>query len=84
MECMTKRLPSSGDYNQDQPAIDAMTEITAVPTTLQAAVRIFPETKILAKDYGEFNVAVEVEGVLYNRHPLSDTTVDVIFIVDNG
>jgi hypothetical protein len=84
MERMAKRLPFAGDCDQDQSVINTTTEMTAVPTTLRAAVRVFPETKILTKDYEEFNVAVEVEGVLHNRHLLSDMTIDIIFIVDNG
>lgn len=55
-----------------------------IPTTLRAAVRVFPETKILNEDLQEFTVAVDIEGVLHNQKPLSVTTIDVIFVVDNG
>jgi hypothetical protein len=55
-----------------------------MPTTLRVAVRVFPEVKILTEDVQELNVAVDIEGVLHNRKPLPDTTIDVIFVVDNG
>jgi hypothetical protein len=54
-----------------------------MPTTLRAAVRLFPEVKVLTNDSYEFNVAIEVEGVLYNRSTLSNDTIDVVLVVDN-
>lgn len=84
MERMAKRLPSPVDHDHDQSFTNIVAETTALPTTLRAAVRIFPNTKILSKDYEECSIAVEVEGVLRNRQPLLDTTVDIIFVLDNG
>jgi hypothetical protein len=53
-------------------------------TTLRAAVRIIPEAKSLAGERQDLTVAVELEGVLHNRSPLPNTSLDVIFVVDNG
>jgi hypothetical protein len=55
-----------------------------LPTTLRAAIRLFPEEKLVTKEYQELGVAIDIEGVLYNRTPLPDTGIDVIFMVDNG
>jgi hypothetical protein len=55
-----------------------------LPTTLRAAMRIFPEVKMLTAEVQDFSVAIEIEGVLQNRYALADGTVDMIFLVDNG
>jgi hypothetical protein len=55
-----------------------------MPTTLRAVVRLFPEVKLLTNDLYEFNVAIEVEGVLHSRSTLANDTIDVVFVVDNG
>jgi hypothetical protein len=55
-----------------------------MPTTLRAAVRLFPELKVLTKDSHELNVTIEIEGVLYNRSILANDTIDVVIVVDNG
>jgi hypothetical protein len=55
-----------------------------LPTTLRAAIRLFPEEKLVTEEYQELGVAIDIEGVLYNRTPLPDTGIDVIFVVDNG
>jgi hypothetical protein len=55
------------------------------PTTLRAAVRILPEVKLLGdSEHQEFGVAIEIEAVLHNRKPLRDSSIDVIFLVDNA
>lgn len=79
-----RRLPAAVDSHHDQPDDHAVAKPMPIPTTLRAAIRIFPQVKLLTRDYEDFDVAVEVEGVLYNRTWLPDTTIDVIFVVDNG
>jgi transposase-like protein len=83
MQRMVPRFPAPVDCDQEQ-STDETNESITMPTTIRAAVRIFPETKLLTNDYQEIKVAIEVEGVLHNREALPDTTVDIIFVVDNG
>jgi hypothetical protein len=59
-------------------------EEEAKVTTLRAAVRIIPEAKSLTEERQDLTVAVELEGVLHNCSPLPKTSLDVIFVVDNG
>jgi hypothetical protein len=84
MQRMVPRFPAPVDCDEEQSTDYATTDPTTMPTTIRAAVRIFPETKLLVGDYQEINVAIEVEGVLHNREALPDTIVDIIFVVDNG
>jgi hypothetical protein len=51
---------------------------------LRPAIRLFPQVKLLADEFQEISVAIDIEGVLYNRKPLPNTEIDVIFVVDNG
>ncbi|KAF2130630.1 hypothetical protein P153DRAFT_396022 [Dothidotthia symphoricarpi CBS 119687] len=85
---LARQLPTAMDSHHDQlddqPDVHALAKSIPIPSTLRAAVRIFPQVKLLTCDYEEFAVAVEVEGVLHNQTPLPDTTIDVIFVVDNG
>lgn len=83
MKLITRRLPSPEGHHDTSDG-HASSQISIIPTTLRAAVRVFPETKILTEDFQEFSVAVDVEGVLHNRRLLPDTTIDVVFVVDNG
>ena len=73
--------PTPADYDDD---IHGVQPSSTLPTTLRAAMRMFTEVKVLSEDVHEFHVAVEIEGVLHNRKLLPDTTIDVIFIVDNA
>ena len=75
----TQHMPSPAD-NEDEVSISPPT----APTILRAATRLFSEGKVLTKDVEDFTVAIDIEGVLHNRKPLPDTTIDVIFLVDNG
>ncbi|CAO2655627.1 Nn.00g044300.m01.CDS01 [Neocucurbitaria sp. VM-36] len=84
MKLITRQLPSPIEDHLDTSDDHSSPRTSIIPTTLRAAVRIFPETKLLADEYQEFSVAVDVEGVLHNRKSLPDTTLDVIFVVDNG
>lgn len=59
-------------------------EVGAIPTTLRTAVRMFPQAKILTEAQQELSIAIEIEGVLHNRKDHSNSTIDVIFIIDNG
>ncbi|KAF1845143.1 uncharacterized protein K460DRAFT_337025 [Cucurbitaria berberidis CBS 394.84] len=83
MKLITKQLPSPTE-DHDNSDEHVLAKASKIPTTLRAAVRIFPEIKVLTEDLQEYSVAVDVEGVLHNRKPLPDTTIDVIFVVDNG
>lgn len=60
-------------------------EVTSSPTILKAAVKVLPEVTLLtSEDSQDFWVAVEIEGVLHNRRALEDTSIDLVFVVDNG
>jgi len=83
MERMATRLPTPVE-NEPELGEEQSLEPRMMPTTLRAAIRVFPEVKILTKDVQEFTVAIEIEGVLQNRNALSCATIDVVFIVDNG
>jgi hypothetical protein len=83
MERVVRRLPSSREDEPD-PLNGQPLEAEPLPTTLRTAIRVFPEVKVLTADIQDFSVAIEIEGVLSNRNALSDGTVDVIFLVDNG
>lgn len=83
MKLITRRLPSpiAGHDNQYN---DRTNKTPSMPTTLRAAVSIFSETKILTENSQEFDIAVDIEGVLHRPMPLPDTTFDIIFVLDNG
>jgi hypothetical protein len=83
MNHMTKQrsTPAEDGYELSE---DRATTTGTMPTTLRAAARLFPEVKVLTKDSYEFNVAIEVEGVLCNHSTLANGTIDVVFVVDNG
>ncbi|KAG9187489.1 hypothetical protein G6011_05360 [Alternaria panax] len=83
MSRIAKRLPSPSDLDDDVEAQMPGSK-SLLPTTLRAAIRMFPETKLVTEEFQELSVAIELEGVLYNRKPLPDTSIDVIFVVDNG
>jgi hypothetical protein len=83
MERMVRRLPSPTDDELELPD-DQYIEVATMPTTLRAAIRLFPEVRILTAEVQEFSVAIEVEGVLQNRNALPNETIDVVFLVDNG
>jgi len=80
MGLATKHIAAPVGHEDD---VSSLTP-TTVPTTLRAAIRVFPEVKVLTEDVEEFTVAIDIEGVLHNRKPLPETTIDVIFLVDNG
>ena len=48
-------------------------------------MRIFSEVTQLSQDeQQEFWIAVEIEGALHNRMPLTDSALDVVFLIDNA
>jgi hypothetical protein len=81
---VAKQYPSPHEYYEAPGAIDSGTSNTNTsPILLSAAVRILPEVRVLSSEEQQtFWVAVEVEGVLHNRRPLTDPGVDVIILVD--
>ena len=81
---IAKRLPSPTDFDHETSDAQVSGSSSLLPTTLRAAIRLFPEEKLVTEEYQELGVAIDIEGVLYNRTPLPDTGIDVIFVVDNG
>lgn len=81
---IAKRLPSPADFDPETSDAHVSDSTSLLPTTLRAAVRLFPQVKLITNEFQEFSVAIDIEGVLYNRKPLPDTGIDVIFVVDNG
>ncbi|CAN9128971.1 unnamed protein product [Alternaria sp. RS040] len=81
---IAKRLPSPTDFDHETSDAQVSGSTSLLPTTLRAAIRLFPEEKLVTEEYQELGVAIDIEGVLYNRTPLPDTGIDVIFVVDNG
>lgn len=81
---IAKRLPSPVEYKHDEQETQTAT-CGDTPTTLRASVRVFSEVNQLSQEeQQEFWIAVEVEGALHNRVSLPDSTIDVIFVVDNA
>lgn len=82
---ITKHLSSTIQYQHNRKECQLAADSNALPTTLRAAVRILPEVKLLGNsEYQEFEIAIEVEAVLHNRKPLRDSSIDVIFVIDNA
>ena len=83
MQRIANRLPTPIEGEHELPE-DQQEDAGALPTTLRAAVRMFPEARVLTETVQEFSVAIEVEGVLHNRRDHLHAGIDVIFIIDNG
>jgi hypothetical protein len=83
MDRVTKQLPTPMEDGHELPEHQAMAAVT-MPTILRAAVRMFPEAKVLTEESCEFDVAIEIEGVTYNCSTSANNAIDVIFVVDNG
>jgi hypothetical protein len=84
MARIANRLPQPTELDYESSESHFLDKPSTMPTTLRAAVRLFSEVKILTQDIQEITIAVDIEGVLHNRKPLFDATIDVIFVVDNG
>jgi hypothetical protein len=83
MERMAQRLPTEAEDEQENIHSQVL-KADEMPTTLRAAVRMFPEVKVLTSELQDMTVAVEIEGTLHNRSTSPLVTVDVVFIIDNG
>lgn len=82
---IAKRLPSPIENREEEPDGRDVATCGKAPTTLRAAVRVFSEIAQLSMEkQQEFWVAVEVEGALHNHGLLPESTIDVIFVVDNA
>ncbi len=85
MDRIARRLPSPMEHRHDDQETLNLATSEKTPTTLRAAVRVFSEVAQLSEqEKQEFWVAIEVEGALYNRVSLPDSSIDVIFVVDNA
>jgi hypothetical protein len=80
---IAKRLPSPTGLDHEASDAQVSDSTSLLPTTLRAAVRLFPEVNHITEEFQEFSVAIDIEGVLHHRKPLPDTGIDVIFVVDN-
>ncbi len=84
---VTKIIPSQQLFSATESQLpglykNCLMNTSNMPTTLRAAVRIFPETKVISEDCQDLTIAVEVEGVLHNRRMRPDATIDVILLLD--
>lgn len=82
---IAKRLPSPVGHRHEEPEARDTTTYSKEPTTLRAAVRVFSEVAQLSGNEQQgFWIAVEIEGALHNSGLLPQSTIDVIFVVDNA
>jgi hypothetical protein len=82
---IARRLPSPVEQPYEEPEVRNIATGGKAPTTLRAAVRVFSGISQLSEEkQQEFWVAVEIEGALHNRALLPETTIDVIFVVNNA
>jgi hypothetical protein len=83
MERMAKRLPAPVENGNELPD-DQLPEAGLIPTTLRPTIRMFPEVKMATEESQEFSIAVEIEGVLHGCVARQESTIDVVFVVDNA
>lgn len=77
-------LPSPLGSLRDVDAIKTH-EAPQFPTSLKTTINVLSEVKVLGPNQSqEFWVSVEIEGAMHNRHKLVDSSIDVVFVVDNG
>jgi hypothetical protein len=82
---IAKSTPSPAELRHDQMKYHSATDFVSCPATLRAAIRVLPEVKLLGEsEHQEFGIAIEIEGVPHNRKPLRDSSIDIVFIVDNA
>ncbi|EUC35165.1 hypothetical protein COCCADRAFT_35269 [Bipolaris zeicola 26-R-13] len=84
MDLFAKHMPPPTDYDREVADAYVPDSPLALPTTLRAAIRLFPDAKVLTENVQEVTVAIDIEGTLYNQRSLSETAIDVVFVVDNG
>jgi hypothetical protein len=79
-----RAFPSPLGNRHDTDAIGTW-KAPLMPTTLKTTINVLSEVKILELDrVQEFWASVEIEGVLHNRRELVNSSIDVVFIIDNG
>lgn len=78
MDRVAKRLPIA-----TEPEEEKYDETVSLPTTVRVATRIYPQVKLLEEGLQDLSVAIEIESLLHNRNVLSDSTVDLVFVIDN-
>ncbi|KAF3034622.1 hypothetical protein E8E12_006335 [Didymella heteroderae] len=82
---IARRLPSPIEHNNEGLGARGIASHGKALTTLRAVVRVFSGIAQLSQDeQQEFWVAVEIEGALHNRGLLPESSIDVIFVVDNA
>jgi hypothetical protein len=85
MSRIARRLPSPVEYRHDDLGTHDIATHKDAPTTLRAAVRVYSEVSWLSQEQQqEFWIAIEIEGTLHNRVTLTDTAIDVVFVIDNA
>lgn len=84
MDLLTKHMPPPTNYEREVADAYVPNSPLALPNTLRAAIRLFPDAKVLTEDVQEVTVAIDIEGTLHNQRSLSETAIDVVFVVDNG
>lgn len=84
VERLAQRLPQLPEYDQQALTFQAAANPQGLPTTLRAAATIFTSKKVLNAETEEIDVAIDIEGMLHNGRSLPETSLDIIFVVDNG
>ncbi|KAF2449347.1 hypothetical protein P171DRAFT_506920 [Karstenula rhodostoma CBS 690.94] len=81
---VARGLPSPLENRHDVDAIETH-EAPQMPATLKTTINVLSEVKVLGSDQSqEFWASVEIKGVLHNRRELVDSSIDVVFVIDNG
>lgn len=58
---------------------------TTLPSTLDLEVKILPELKVLGPDeHQSCWVVVEIEGISHNPRARAETSIDLVFLIDNS
>jgi hypothetical protein len=86
MSRVADRLPSPTDvrYEEIDSAQNKQHHAESI-SIVEAAINITSQEKVLTEEeVQDFWVSVEITGMLHNRQELSDSAIDVAFIIDNG
>ena len=86
-EQVASHFPSPLNYqiDTDNAASEPPIRGHYLPPISSVSVKVLPEVGALSGENPQtFWVAVEVEGVLYNRRASVDYGLDIIVLVDNG
>ncbi|KAJ4295502.1 hypothetical protein N0V90_007515 [Kalmusia sp. IMI 367209] len=85
MKQVAERLPSPLGNRYGTTTSQGQGSSSSFPTTLKPTISVLPEVKLLTSDeVQDFWVGIEIEGMLHNRLELPDSSIDVVFVVDNG